>query len=554
MANRIIFDATIDTNGFRREIDNMKSVAGSFFGDAKRNTEQLSTLLNSIGEEFNIPIPDFLSPNAFSESFEIIKDTFENLSPLANGVNAFVDDFTTAKDSIFNIFENANSASEALRREFNLFKSDMQNSASVIDVASGAFAFFISTMETATGSFQEIKGQIVNVVSTVNNLASALDIAKIKTSLLEIKTGLLTAAKAAFNIVAKANPIGLIITAIGLLVAAIIGLIKNWDDVKAAVMNFVDSALEFLSPFIDWMDEMTSKIGGFFSDLWGNVSDWASDAWENTKNFFGGAAEWMKDNVTAIMDGDWGALWINLQDGASKVGEWLREVFASLPEPVQVAVTTIKNWFGDMWEKATDIASRIGEVFRSAWEGIKEGVSVVADVIREAFQSVFDFIREVVNKILGAINGLISGVVGGINTIIRGLNSINFTLPDWFPLVGGNTFAINIPTFTAPQIPLLARGGIVDQPTLAMIGERGREAVMPLENNTGWITDLANSIGAVVGAQLAVGQSRQGERGAAGAGRLIQLYLDGTKFAEAVIDDLAEVAEYRDMSISLCKV
>ena len=41
---------------------------------------------------------------------------------------------------------------------------------------------------------------------------------------------------------------------------------------------------------------------------------------------------------------------------------------------------------------------------------------------------------------------------------------------------------------------MLAKGGIVDSPTIAMVGEAGREAVMPLENNTGWITDLANKV------------------------------------------------------------
>ena len=43
-------------------------------------------------------------------------------------------------------------------------------------------------------------------------------------------------------------------------------------------------------------------------------------------------------------------------------------------------------------------------------------------------------------------------------------------------------------------VPMLAKGGIVDSPTYAMIGEAGKEVVMPLENNTQWITELANKI------------------------------------------------------------
>lgn len=39
----------------------------------------------------------------------------------------------------------------------------------------------------------------------------------------------------------------------------------------------------------------------------------------------------------------------------------------------------------------------------------------------------------------------------------------------------------------------------MNSPTLAMVGERGKEAVMPLENNTGWITELAGQIVALMG-------------------------------------------------------
>ena len=76
-------------------------------------------------------------------------------------------------------------------------------------------------------------------------------------------------------------------------------------------------------------------------------------------------------------------------------------------------------------------------------------------------------------------------IIKAVNSMIKGLNKIK--LPDWVPGLGGK--GINI-----PEIPMLAKGGIVDSPTIAMVGEAGREAVMPLENNTGWITDLANKV------------------------------------------------------------
>lgn len=91
--------------------------------------------------------------------------------------------------------------------------------------------------------------------------------------------------------------------------------------------------------------------------------------------------------------------------------------------------------------------------------------------------------------------GFINSIIGGVNTVIRGLNKIKFDIPDWVPVIGGKEFGFNI-----KEIPLMAKGGIVDKPTLAMVGEAGKEAVMPLENNTGWIDQLADKLGGKLGA------------------------------------------------------
>lgn len=55
--------------------------------------------------------------------------------------------------------------------------------------------------------------------------------------------------------------------------------------------------------------------------------------------------------------------------------------------------------------------------------------------------------------------------------------------------LGGKSLGFNI-----PQIPQLAQGGVIEHPTVAMIGEAGKEAVVPLENNTAWIDQLADKI------------------------------------------------------------
>ena len=83
-------------------------------------------------------------------------------------------------------------------------------------------------------------------------------------------------------------------------------------------------------------------------------------------------------------------------------------------------------------------------------------------------------------------------------------------------------------------MPKLARGGIVDAPTVALIGEAGREAVMPLENNTGWMDILADRI---------AGRMAEVTAGADTGGTVtIPIYLDGVLTDEYIVDAQERIA------------
>ena len=330
---------------------------------------------------------------------------------------------------------------------------------------------------------KQIKTNFKNAKSAISELIKKFDLAKIKTKALSAAKGILNGVKAVFNALAKANPIGLIITAIGVLVAAIVALVQNWDDVKEAVQNFVRKAAEFLGRLWEGIKEIAGNIGRVFSDVW----------------------NWVVDGVSGMVNG-------------------------------------VRERFNNLWEGIRAVAGAIAEVFGNAWQGVTDGVAAVRDVVVGIFSAVVETIRGFVNRIIGFVNGMISAVAGGINAVIGALNRINFDVPDWVPVVGGRSFGLNIPKVQAPQIPMLARGGIVDAPTLALVGERGREAVLPLENNTGWMADLANT--------LAEAMAANGAFGGRGGEARVNLYIDGRKLAEGLIDDLDQAAERRDMAVA----
>lgn len=107
--------------------------------------------------------------------------------------------------------------------------------------------------------------------------------------------------------------------------------------------------------------------------------------------------------------------------------------------------------------------------------------------LRQTEKSVKDF----VNSVIQLFESMVNHVVNGLNSLISGFNSIGFDLPDF---LGGGSWHPSIPTIPTVKLPRLANGGVTTGRTLAEIGEAGREAVLPLENNTGWMDDLASKL------------------------------------------------------------
>lgn len=142
---------------------------------------------------------------------------------------------------------------------------------------------------------------------------------------------------------------------------------------------------------------------------------------------------------------------------------------------VAAAIGVLVSAFVILWNKCEGFRN----FWKQLWSDIKTGVSKAVEVI-----------KTIITGLLNTIKGVVNGIISVINGAIRGINKISVDIPDWVPEFGGKTIGFNI-----PEIPKLAKGGIIDKPTLAMIGERGKEAIMPLENNTGWIDKLADKLG-----------------------------------------------------------
>jgi len=128
-----------------------------------------------------------------------------------------------------------------------------------------------------------------------------------------------------------------------------------------------------------------------------------------------------------------------------------------------------------------------------------EVFKVFVTTIKNVFDKIKPAVKGPVNAVLGFINGLIRGVTGGINSVIRALNRLHINVPSWVTkLTGVSSFGFNLAEVSAPQIPLLAKGGLLESGS-AIVGEDGPELlqtngkqtkVTPLNDNNNEFVEL----------------------------------------------------------------
>ena len=157
-------------------------------------------------------------------------------------------------------------------------------------------------------------------------------------------------------------------------------------------------------------------------------------------------------------------------EGIGRIAEVGFELLVSLVQKLPDALTEIMNGIGGIID---DILKAFGFD-----EGLGKGLS-------EIWDNIWGIIKGVINTIIGGINGMVSAVENAINFIIDAINSLSWDIPDWVPLVGGETFGFDIPHVSFWKIPELAEGAVIppNNPFLAVLGDQssGTNIEAPLD-------------------------------------------------------------------------
>jgi len=127
----------------------------------------------------------------------------------------------------------------------------------------------------------------------------------------------------------------------------------------------------------------------------------------------------------------------------------------------------------------------VRKIVDTVFKGMLEGGKAVFDGLTTYFKAIFNIYKTLFNGIAKLWNSTVG--------------KLEFEIPSWVPVIGGKGFSV-------PSIPMLADGGIVTGPTLAMIGERGPEAVIPLSGrNSGMGANYTININGGLGSSADIG-------------------------------------------------
>ncbi|CAG5762638.1 TMP repeat family [Streptococcus pneumoniae] len=369
-----------------------------------------------------------------------------------------------------------------------------------------------------------------------------------------VAAGVATAATWAFNaaLAVLTSPITWIIAAIAALIAIGVLLYQNWD----TVVEFAKTAWQGLCDFISGI---CRAIGEFFSGLWTKLQEifepigqWFGEkfqqAWDAIVNIFSGIGEWFSGVFQGAWDaivniftpiGSWfGQRWADVTSALANIGAWFTDMFQKAWTGLTNIFSKLGSWFGERWNDVTSalskVASWFGDIFGKAFDAVKNAFSSIGDF----FKGVWDTVKSIfvnagqmvgeavggafksaVNAVLGTIENVVNGFIGMINGVLGVVRNL--------PGLGW------VGSVSTVSLPRLARGGIVDSPTIAMIGEAGKEAVVPLEN-TGFIQTLGRVVSSAVVNAMA-GVSPQG--GFSGDGDIV-IQIAGHEFGRVAIQEI----------------
>ena len=248
-----------------------------------------------------------------------------------------------------------------------------------------------------------------------------------------------------------------------------------WDAIKSIFSSAVDAIKPLLekawNAIKNTITTVWNAIKSFFTTIWDGIKTLFTNALNAIKSGIETAFNAIKSFITNAMNA--------IKSAINTIMNAIKNIFSTVLSAIQNLWTNmcngVKNLVSTLKTNLTNIVNGIKDTFTKVFTAVKEKVTNLFSGMKDTVVNIMDGLKNAIktpiNGIIGFINGLVRGVVNGINGMIKAMNKLKFDVPSWVPGIGGKKFGFNISQISAPQIPMLANGGVITSPTVAMMGE-----------------------------------------------------------------------------------
>ena len=244
-----------------------------------------------------------------------------------------------------------------------------------------------------------------------------------------------------------------------------------WNVVVTVFNSIVNIISSFLSGAMNIISGILDIIVGIFTGDFEKIKSGVVSIFGSIFNFIGTILTSIWNVIASVLSG-----FINIFVTSFKA------IQTTVMGALKGVCTIINTWLNNALTLVKNI-----------WNSITGVISSALGKISSSVQSKFDGIR---NTISNAIEGAKNIVKSGLDNIKSFFDSFSWSFPKLklphFSLSG--SFSLDPPSVPSIGVDWYAKGGVFNSPTVIGVGEAGQEAVMPLENNTGWIGQLASML------------------------------------------------------------
>lgn len=252
--------------------------------------------------------------------------------------------------------------------------------------------------------------------------------------------------------------IGTIITAVGTVTAAL-------GAVSLPILGIIAAIVAVIA------------VGVLLYKNWDVIKEKAVEIWDKVKEVFTS----MADGIANIFN--------SIKETITNVVEAIKTAITDKFNAVLDAVTTI---FNNIKTAITNIIEGIKLTVITVFEGIKTGISDKLNAAKDTVSNIFENIKTTISDKINAAKDTVKSAVDKIKSIFN----FNWSFPPLkmphFSISG--KFSLSPPSVPKLGVSWYAQGGVFDKASVIGVGENGREAVMPLDRNTGWISQLASKL------------------------------------------------------------